>query len=179
MKRALIVLATALSAATLTLLAQQPFDFKMLDKLGANAKESTNITLDGNTLKLASSVLGDGKDSVKSVVNGLKGIYIRNYEFEKEGQYNAADLEPLRTYLKSGQWNKIVDVKETKETSEIYVQPLPNDQLGGLAIISAEAKEVSVILISGVLKMSDVAKLSGNLGIPDITLTRGGKKSDK
>ena len=36
-----------------------------------------------------------------------------------------------------------VDVKEANETSEIYLQPLPNNQLGGLAIISAEPTEVS------------------------------------
>jgi hypothetical protein len=69
-------------------------------------------------------------------------------------------------------------VKEAKETSEIYLQPLPNNQLGGLAIISAEPKEVSVVFIAGVLNMSDVGKLGGNLGIPDITITHGGKKSE-
>jgi hypothetical protein len=69
-------------------------------------------------------------------------------------------------------------VKEVAEDSQIYVQALPNDQLGGLAIISAEPKEVSIVFIVGVLNLSDVAKLGGNLGIPDIKLEHGGKKSD-
>jgi hypothetical protein len=173
MKTALI-----LFAATTTAFAQQNFDFKLLDKIGVNASESTNITLDGDTLKLASNFLGDDKSSVKSLVNNLKGIYVRTWEFAKAGQYDPADLAPVRAYLKTLQWTKIVDVKEADETSEIYLQPLPNNQLGGLAIVSAEPKEVSVVFISGVLNMSDVGKLSGNLGIPDMKLDHGGKKSE-
>ena len=175
MKRALIVMAAAIPA-----LAQQNFDFKLLDRLGANAKSSANITLDGNLLKMAANLVGDGGDSVKSLIRGLTGVYIRSYQFEKPGQYVEADLEPLRAYLRSGQWSKIVDVKEaSKEASEIYIQALPNDRLGGLVVISAESKEVSVIFISGVMNASDVAKLSGNLGIPDLPDVPNTKKSGK
>jgi hypothetical protein len=173
MKTALLLFATAIAAS-----AQQRFDFKVLDKLGANATESTNITLDGNTLKLASNFLGDDKDneSVKAVVKKLKGVYIRSFEFAKPGQYREADLAPLRAYLNTPKWSKIVDVKEANETSEIFLQPLPEDQLGGLAIISAEPTEVTVVFIEGVLSMSDIGKLSGNMGIPEIKL-RDAKKS--
>jgi hypothetical protein len=69
-------------------------------------------------------------------------------------------------------------VKEAAEISEIYLQPLPNDQIGGLAVISAEPKEVTVVFIEGVLSISDLGKLSGNMGIPNITLTHGGKKPE-
>jgi hypothetical protein len=175
MKRALILMAAAIPA-----LAQQNFDFKLLDKLGANAKGSTNITLNANMLKLAASFIGDGGDSIKSLIRGLTGVYVRTYEFDRPGQYVEADLEPLRAYLRSGQWSKIVDVREaSKEASEIYVQALPNDRLGGLVVISAEAREVSVIFISGVMNASDVAKLSGNLGIPDLPDLPNTKKSGK
>ena len=50
-----------LFAAAIPAFAQQNFDFKQLDKLGANATESTNITLEGDTLKLATSFMGDGR----------------------------------------------------------------------------------------------------------------------
>lgn len=157
-----------LLAAAIPAIAQQSFDFKTLDKLGAKAKGSTNITLDNNTLKLALNFLGEGENSLKSLVNNLKGIYVRSYEFDKPGQYNEADLAPLRAYIKSLQWAKIVDTREDNETSEIYILGLPNDKLGGLAIISAEPTEVTVVFISGTMDASDVAKLSGNLGIPDL-----------
>jgi hypothetical protein len=172
MRTALILL-----AGTIAALGQQGFDFKLLDKLGANATESANITLDGNTLKLASAFLGD-KD-VKSIVANLKGIYIRSYEFARSGQYKEADLAPLRAYLKSPQWSKIVDVRESDETSEIYLAPRAGDEIGGLVIISAEPKELSIVFIEGALRMSDIEKLSGNLGIPDVHLPNEGKKSRK
>jgi hypothetical protein len=170
MKKVLFLLAAALPA-----LAQQNFDFKSLDKIGANAKASTNVTLEGDTLKLATSFLGDDKSSFKN----LTGVYVRSFEFAKAGQYKEADLSPLRAYIKSLQWTKIVDVKEADETSEIYLQALPNNRLGGLAIVASEPTEVTVVFISGVMNMSDIGKLGGNLGIPDIRLDHDGKKSGK
>jgi Domain of unknown function (DUF4252) len=175
MKSALILMAAAIPA-----LAQQNFDFRLIERLGAGAKSSTSITLDGNLLKLAASFVGSGDESLKSLARGLTGVYVRSYQFERPGQYLESDLEPLRAYLRSGQWSKIVDVKEaTKEGSEIYVQALPNDRLGGVVVISAESKEVTVVFISGVMNASDVAKLSGNLGIPDLPDVPGLKKSGK
>ncbi len=162
-----------LLAAALPAMAQQNFDFKTLDKLAANAKESTNITLEGDVLKLATSFLGSGADSLKN----LTGVYVRSYEYEKPGQYREEDLAPLRAYIKSLNWTKIVDVKESEETTEIYLHPLPDSKLGGLAIVSAEAKEVTVVFISGVLNAGDLTRL-GNLGIPDSLLNYGGKDSD-
>jgi hypothetical protein len=169
MKIALVFFAVVIPA-----FAQQKFDFKSLDKLGANAKESSNITLEGDTLKLATSFLGDDKSPFKS----LTGVYVRAYEFAKPGQYKESDLDPVRAYIKSLQWSKIVDVKESGETSEIYLQALPNNRLGGLAIVAAEAKEVTVVFISGNIAISDIGKLSGNLGIPDMTVLHGSSKAD-
>jgi hypothetical protein len=167
-------IAMALLVAAIPALAQQKFDFKSLDKLGANATESTNIGLEGDTLKLATSFLGDDNSAFRS----LTGVYVRSFEYAKTGQYKDADLEPVRTYIRSLQWNKIVDVKESGEKTEIYLQALPNNRLGGLAIVSAEAKEVTVVFISGNMAISDLGKLSGNLGLPDMTITHGGKKTE-
>jgi hypothetical protein len=159
--------------------AQEGFDFKTLDKLGVNSTNKTDITLNSDMLKLASGFLGSGAeaDSLKPLVESLKGVYVRTFEFDKEGQYNEADLEPLRTYLRQGQWNRIVESREGKALSEIYLQPLPNNRLGGVAIISAEAKEVTIVYISGNLKQEDIQKLSGTMGIPDIRKQLDRKKT--
>lgn len=162
-----------LAVAAIPALAQQNFDFKSLDKLGANASGSTNISLEGDTLKLATSFLGDEKSAFRN----LTGVYVRSFEYAMPGQYKEADLTPFRNYLKTLQWSKIVDTKDADEASQVYLQPLPGNKLGGLAIVSSEPKEVTVVFISGVLNLSDVGKLSGNLGIPDIRLDHGGKKS--
>ena len=65
----------ALLALTLSLMAQEGFDFKTLDKLGVNSTNKTNITLNGDMLKLASGFLGTGAeaDNLKPLVDSLKG----------------------------------------------------------------------------------------------------------
>lgn len=160
-----------LALLALPLAAQDGFDFKTLDKLGANSKNHTNVTLDSDMLKMAAGFLGGSKDGadIKALVDGLKGIYIRSFEFDKKGMYSPADLEPLRNYLKQGKWNKVVESKEDDEMSEVYLLPQPGGRLGGVAIISAEAKEVTVVYINGMLKPEDIAKLSGTMGIPDLS----------
>ena len=155
------------------LLGQQGFDFKTLDPLAANATDKTVVTLDADMLKMAANFLGsDSKDSasIKSLTGNIKAIYVREYEYARPGQYNQADLAPLRAYLAQPPWNKIVDSTEGKgkEISEVYMQPLPGNQLGGIAVISLEPKEVTVVLINGVINMDDIRKLSGNMGIPDL-----------
>lgn len=160
-------------------LAQQGFDFKTLDGLATNATNKTVVTLDADMLKMAANFLGaDDKDSasIKSLVGNIKAIYVREYEYDKPGQYNEADLTPLRAYLAQPPWNKIVESREGKESSEIYLQPLPGNQLGGFAIVSVEPKGVTVVFINGVLNVSDIGKLSGSMGIPDIDSLKNLKK---
>ncbi len=176
----------ALALLALPLAAQDGFDFKALDKLGANSKNRTNVTLDGDMLKMAAGFLGaagnSNKDAadVKTLVDSLKGVYIRSWEFDQKGMYSAGDLEPLRAYLRAGKWNRVVESKKDDELSEIYLLPQPGGKLGGVAIVSAEAKEVTVVYIAGSLRTEDIAKLSGSMGIPDIGSQLGNlKKGDK
>lgn len=181
MKRILVAFALALPLA-----AQQGFDFKSLDKLSASAKESTNITLEGQTLKLAANFLGDDKDAaaLKSLVANLKSIHVRTLEFDRDGMYSQADLEPLRAYLRGPQWSKAVDVKESGETSEVFFKTGEGHRLGGVAVIDAEPRELTIVYIEGSISIDDVAKLSGNFDIPDLDALRhgtgnGGKSNAK
>ena len=152
----------------------QDFDFKTLDKLGAAAKNSTNVTLEADLLKLAAGFLASDNDkdavAIKSLVSNLKGIYVRAYEFDKPGQYAEADLAPLRAFLKQPKWKSIVDVREDKNLTQIFLVPAANNKLDGVAIISTEPTSVTVVYISGSMEMSDIEKLSGSMGmgIPDI-----------
>ena len=74
-----------------------------LDKLAERASESVDVTLDESMLQLASKFLSkDDPDEVqvKKLVGKLKGVYVRSFEFEKEGQYSMADVEAIRVQLK-------------------------------------------------------------------------------
>jgi hypothetical protein len=171
MKKTLILSVITYFAITPAIFAQD-FDFKTLDKLSAGAKSSTNVTLEADMLKLASGFLGNDTDkdaaAIKSLVANLKGVYVRAYEYEKPGAYAEADLAPLRAFLKQPQWSTVVDVREDKNSTQVCFMPLPNNKLGGVAVVSTEPTSVTVVYISGTLEMSDVQKLSGSMGIPDL-----------
>src|ERR1035438_9945499 len=76
-----------------------------LDKLSARAEESVDITLDGSMLKMAARFLSDKDDQdiakVKRLLLKLEGVYVRSYQFAAEGEYSRADVESLRSQLRS------------------------------------------------------------------------------
>jgi len=168
--------------------AAQDVDLKALDRLGEHARSKTVVTLNSALLKLGAAFLsadGDSDaDAIKSLIGKLKAIYVRVYEFQSPGQYSDKDLEAFRAMLSSPRWTPVVDVQDHKESSQIYfLMSASSDKLGGVAVLSAEPKKVTVVYIDGELDPSDIAKLSGNMGIPEIhdldKIRRGDNKSGK
>ena len=159
-------------------------EFKMPDfeKLSAHAKETVDVTLDQSMLQLASGFLSkDDPDEaqVKKLVAKLKGVYVRSFEFEKEGEYSAAEVDSVRSQLKKPNWSRIVGVKSLKgENTDVYL--LKNgDQIGGLVVLDAEPKELTIVHIDGPINPEDLSRLGGHLGIPDIAKDMKKSKSTK
>lgn len=174
MKTAGFLFPLALAAASL---AAQEIDLSALDKLANRAKESNTISLDGDSLKTASKFLsGSDPDmqQAKAVVEGLKGIWVRNFEFKSKEEYGKGDLAPIFKQLKAAGWSKIVDSRDENENTEIFLHN-ENQKTVGLAIVAQEPKALTVVLISGSIDMDRLGKLSGTLGIPDIELKHKAK----
>jgi hypothetical protein len=168
--RTLALLIASLAPAT-RLAAQIHID---LDGLASKAKESVEITLDSSMLQMAGNFLSSGKSDdakVKSLISGLKAITVRSFEFAQEGQYRPEDLQPIRDQLRAPGWSKVVGVdnKANRETSEIYTKT-DQGKIVGVAILSAEPKELSVVYIEGTIDLAGLASLSGNFGIPPIPI---------
>jgi hypothetical protein len=102
---------------------------------------------------------------------------VRNFEFSSKDQYSMADVEPIRQQIRARGWSRVVESREknddgtVREYDEVYINTGAG---GGLAIISAEPKELSVVYIDGVLKLEDLQKLHG-LGVPDIDIEHDSK----
>ena len=139
------------------------------DKLAAKAVEKSDITLDGPLLEMASKAFsgkkGADQDKIQKLVQNLKGVYVKNFTFDKEGQYSEADLNANRSQLKSPEWSKIVDVQEKHESSTIYMRTVAN-QVQGFVVLSAEPKELSFVQIIGPIDLSMLSELGGSMGIP-------------
>ena len=142
-----------------------------LDKLAAKASETTEVTLNGRTLQLAAKFMNDeGDEEARNIVKKLKGIYVRSFEFDSPGQYSEADVQLLRSQLKSPIWEKVVNVhsKREGENAEIYFKTDSSDQIAGLVVIAADPKELTIVHIDGPLDPSDLDKIGGDFGVPRV-----------
>jgi hypothetical protein len=150
----------------------QALDLNHLDQLAAKASDVTDVTLDGSLLKLASKFLSaDEPDQakIKKLVAELKGIYVRVFEFEQEGAYTESDIASIRSQLHGPGWSRIVGVhtKKDHENAEIYLKTGGADP-GGLAIICANPKELTVVNIVGKIDIDELSDLGGKLGVPNM-----------
>jgi hypothetical protein len=143
-----------------------------LDKFEARATDSVDVTLDGKLLELARAFLSSKKPkeaAIKEVVAGLKGVYVKVFEFDKEGEYTASDLDVIRTQLRAPVWARMIGVKSKKEGENVEVyMTLTGAQIGGIAVIATEPKQLTVVNIVGVIDLEKLVKLSGHFGIPSI-----------
>jgi len=143
-----------------------------LEKLSAKAAEVNDVTLDGALLQLASKFLDAADDSdareIKNVIKDLKGIYVKNFEFDEPNQYSQADVEAIRTQLTAPGWQRIVTSrnKRNNENDEVYLMK-EGDKITGVAILVAEARELTVVNIVGPIDMDKLGELGGHFGIPD------------
>jgi hypothetical protein len=170
-----------LFALTPVLVCGQSVKLDALDKLADKASDSVTVSLDGNLLKLASRFLSsDDPDQaqVKKLVASLKGVYVRNFEFDKAGDYQASDLEPIRSQLRDPKWKKIVEVRG-HDNAEVLLRQENENAISGLAVIVAEAKELTVVYIDGPIDMDGLSKLAGNFGIPEDIGSKVEKEKDK
>ena len=174
MKHAFLVLVALLPVAA------QEFKIPAnLDRLADKATEVVDVTLDSSMLQLASRFLSDKNPDearVKRLVVGLKGVYVKSFEFEKTGEYDEADVAALRAQLKGPAWSRIVGVRSKKsgDNADVFIGS-DGGQVTGLVVIAAEPKELTVVSIVGSIKPEDLRDLGGNFGIPKIEM--GGHKS--
>jgi uncharacterized protein DUF4252 len=150
-----------------------------LKKLADKAAEVVEVTLDERSLRLAARFLSannPGEAKVKEIVSSLTGIYVRVFEFDKPGEYSLNDLEPIRAQLRQPGWDKIVGVTSRRGGSNVDVHlKYQGDNVIGLAIVSADPTELTVVNIIGPIDLEKVRELGGQFGIPKLDLGEGGK----
>jgi len=146
-------------------------ELKNLDKLADHAAEVNDVTLDGSLLQLAVSVMKSSGDpdaaQVVDLIKGLKGIYVKNFEFDSPGQYSQADVESIRSQLSGPGWQRIVTSfsKRNGERDEVYLLK-DGDKINGVTVLVAEARELTVVNIVGAIDPEKLGELGGHFGIP-------------
>lgn len=155
-----------------------------LDHLMPKASRTVDVNLDERLMRMASRFLSD-KDAdekeVKQLVAGIKGIYVRSFEFETGGQYTTADVESIRTQLRGPLWTRLVNFTSKKDGNlEVYLL-MNGEQIGGLAVLSTDDREFTVVNIVGPVDIEKLSKLEGQFGVPELGIesTKPKAKTDK
>jgi len=172
MKSRIITFMLGAVALTATALAQSmplPLPPAVEKELASRASDVTEVTLGKNMLAFAAKFM-NGKDkddaATKQLIEGLDGIYVRSYDFDKEGQYSTDEVEQLRKYFETSEWTPMVRERERKngETTDVMVK-LVNGEAHGLFVLTAEPKELTIVLILGPVRMEDLGKLKSLGGL--------------
>jgi hypothetical protein len=138
-------------------------------ELAARASNVTEVTLGKNMLAFASKFMNDKDEdeaATRKLINGLDGIYVRDYEFDKEGQFSIDEIEQLRKYFETSEWTPLVHEHERKsgETTDVMVK-MVNGESHGMFVMTVEPKELTIVLILGPINMEDLGKLKGLSGL--------------
>lgn len=170
--RKLALLLVMASATSLVVVAQAPpmlLPAPVEKDLAARAANVTEVTLGKNMLEFAAKFMKDkdGNDAAtRQLIMGLDGIYVRDYEFEKPGEYSMENVEQIRQAFNTPEWSSMVRERERKtgESTDVMVK-LVNGESRGLFVLSAEPKELAVVLILGPIRMDDLNKVMGMSGV--------------
>lgn len=182
-KTPLLVVSLIVTTAFVARAQDSRLQMSSLDHLAAKASQTVDVNIDERLMRMAAKLLSD-KDAdekdVKRLVNGLKGIYVKSFEFELDGQYTAADIETIRTQLRGPGWSRLLNVTSKKEGNlEVYLL-LNAEQIGGLAVVHTDDRELTVVNIVGPVDLDKLAKLEGQLGVPELGIeTKPKAKNDE
>ena len=171
MRKLVLVFSLALAVAVPASAQRINLDMPGLAGLAERADEVVDVTLDASMIRLAAKFLGGDapeEREIRDMINGLQGIYVRSYEFAKEGEYDRSLLDRIKSQL-GPTWKPLVTVRsKTKENVNIMAD-MRGERVAGLVIIAAEPREFTLVNIVGDIDIDRLSKLEGEFGIPRIT----------
>jgi len=153
-----------------------------LDRLFPQAVETVDVRVDGALLLMASKFLRSDKAdeaAVKEIVRDLKGVYVKGVEFDKEGEFTAADVEEIRQQLTGPGWDRIVGVRSKRdgENVEVFLMINTDAVIEGVGVLITDPKQIMVVNVVGKIDPEKINNLRGQFGIPkDFALDFGGAK---
>jgi hypothetical protein len=167
-------------AVALTLLVAVPASAQKINLdfpgLADRAEEVVDITIDASMLRLAAKFFSKNNSderALREMISGLEGIYVRSYEFAREGEYDRGLVDRVKTQL-GPSWKPLVTVRsKKKENVNIYAN-MVGDRVTGLVIISTEPREFTVVNINGPIDIERLSELEGQFGIPEFSKERKG-----
>jgi Domain of unknown function (DUF4252) len=174
--RSALLIWLAVSCAVMAVAQDARLEIGGIDGLAAKAAQTIEVSLDERLLRVAAKFLKNedpDEARVKELVSGLKGVYVRVFEFDNPGEYSPGDIEGLRSQLRAPGWTKIVGVRSRRDGQNVDVHlKYQGDNVQGLAILAAEPKALTIVNIVGPIDLEKLSQLEGQFGIPKLELEK-------
>jgi hypothetical protein len=109
---------------------------------------------------------GEDAAQVNRMLAGLKSVRVRSYEFKSDFVYSKSDIDAVRAQLTAPVWSQMVHTedKDHNENVDIYVA-FDDHTMKGLAVVTSEPREFTIVNVVGTIDLQDVAKLEQHFGV--------------
>jgi hypothetical protein len=176
------ILPLAILVSATAAYAQDParLHFERLNGLEARAQDVVEVNVDGKLLELAKRVMVKVNDEnarkVGQAISGLKGIYVRVFNFANDNEYNVADVEDLRAQLQAPGWEKLANVRSKRNNQKVDVYTMfTGDTMSGIAVVVSESRSIALVNVIGPIDIDMLAEISGKMNIPKIEIEHKGE----
>ena len=153
--------------------------FDALSHLEAKASETVDVNVESPLLQLVPKLVFGGESieekTMRELVSGLKGVFVRHYEFEKSGEYTESDLDAVRAQVRG--WSKIVGIRSKRgsETVEAYTL-MDGSKIAGLLILAAEPRELTLVNVVGIIDLEKLIEMSRYFGWLELEMDKTKKE---
>jgi hypothetical protein len=141
-----------------------------LDRFNDMADKVISVDVSEGLINLALSALRPDRSpneaKIKEILAGLKGVYVKRFEFEKEGAYSASDVDYIRSQFNGPGWVRVAGVRSKREGNYDVVMMYEGSIIKGLAVLAAEPRALTVINVIGSIDVAKLRDLEGSFGIP-------------
>jgi hypothetical protein len=145
-----------------------------LERFSDLADKVISVDVSESLINLAKSALNPKRSAneakIIDIISGLKGVYVKRFEFDKEGAYAAADVEYIRSQMSGPGWERIANVRSKREGSYDVVMMYEGSIIKGLAVLAAEPRALTVVNVVGAIDLAKLRDLEGTFGIPKFGL---------
>jgi len=179
----LAVLVLMLSSAAAAAAQDAKLSFERLTALETKARDVVEVNVDGKLLELAKRVTSKINDkdakTVGQAISGLKGIYVRVYNFAEVNQYDPSDVDIIRSELNSPAWQRVANVRSKRNDQKVDIYTMfTGDLMSGAAVVISDTKSVALVNVIGIIDIETLVELSGKMNIPKIDVERETKSTE-
>jgi hypothetical protein len=167
-----IALVLALAAAAPAEAAKPKVRMPDFSHLQAKAVETVDVDVGGILLSIARRVTRDeaNTDPAIRLLHDIESVKVRSFTFDSDDAYSQADVDSVRNQLRGPEWSALAAIHKRNPREDVDVFICVEDgKTCGLAVISAEERELTFVNIVGNIDIDRLAELEGEFGIPRVS----------